>query len=182
MFYIKEPVDFHEIGEGASITIGLAERKICCTCPGCGADIEATPYEITNDLVLHKSGEAAYCAECSTKLVEAREAANKVCAQAEALKKWIPDNTRDKLPAVSVLWDDYRYSANSIGEDHVVTKNARQLLERVMVGPLANFREEIQCCALAMLASCDDSVEDATEGDEELTAFYRRVLGMSEEA
>lgn len=178
MFYIKEPIDFNEIANGDRITIDLGSHKINCVCPGCRADFEATPLEVVDKLVLHKGGDAVYCAGCSVKLLEARAAADAAGARAEALGKWVPDDKRDKLPAVAVLWSEYRNLANSIGEDHDATMNARRLLERVMGFPVADYRDEIQCSVLTMLSAFDGSVEDATEGDEELCAFYRRVLGI----
>lgn len=181
MFYVKETVDLSEINEGASITIDLNRHKIHSICPGCGADSELSAHEIANDLVLHNSGESVYCADCSTRLTQVRREVASTHTRAEALKKWAPDDERDKLPAVSVLWTEYRYLANSIGEDHDIAMDARKLLERVMGGPIIGYRDEIQCSVLTMLSAHDGSVEDAAEGDEELCAFYRRVLGIEDD-
>lgn len=83
--------------------------------------------------------------------------------------------------AMSVLWTDYRSLANALGEDHIATLEARRLLERVMDGPLCKFRDEVQVSVLTAWERFDRSVEDAAEGNEELAAFYRRVLGLNEE-
>lgn len=181
MLYIKELADFNEIANGDRITIDLGSHGINCVCPGCGTDFEAPPFEVVDKLIPHKGWDAVYCAECSAKLLEAHDAANAAGTRAEALGKWVPDDKRDKLMAMSVLWSDYRNLANALGEDHIATLEARRLLERVMDGPLCKFRDEVQVSVLTAWESFDRSVEDAAEGNEELAAFYRRVLGLNEE-
>lgn len=175
MFYIKT-----EVGNSVTITAEINDDNVFTLCPECGEEHRADLQDAVIDGQLDLYGTAIYCAECSAKLKKMR-ASDKEYDGAVDLSQWVPDDKRDKLMAVSVLWADYRSLANAFGEDHAAALEARDLLERVMEGPLSGYRGEIQDRVLTVWESFDRSVEDVAEGDEELIAFYRRVLGLREE-
>lgn len=100
------------------------------------------------------------------------------------LSAWEPDQEMDKLPAVAHLWAEYGDLMGSLGKTHEDTIAARELLEAVM-GETMNSSahiEEIQQSVFEKWLNWDKNVEDAAAGDEELAAFYRRVLGLKKEA
>lgn len=175
MFYIKS-----EVGNGVTITAEINDDNVFTRCPECGEEHQVDLQDAVMDGQLDLYGTAIYCAECSAKREKTRAADND-SGGAVNMSQWVPDDRRDKLMAVAVLWTEYRSLANAFGEDHAATMEVRRLLEQVMEGPLSKYRRDIQNTALTVWESFDRCVEDAAGGDGELIAFYRRVLGLSEE-
>ena len=74
MFYLHEPINYTEIGNEVTIHIDLTDKEFHCTCPGCGAKVVASAYDLCEKLVLTEDNESAYCPACSKKILAERSA------------------------------------------------------------------------------------------------------------